>query len=134
MEPSNYCAAPINEVLNFFRIIDLINGYSKENHSRSSKVALQGLDYYGPPLIQSFIHIFECQSVVSTVILHTTLDLNDSFEWCSGCGCVEGCCQHSDVTQDLGVGQLLLNWALATFKWQAYVNKVMLHRALDRFF
>jgi hypothetical protein len=57
MEPSDYYDAPINKVLHFIQSEGLIKGSQKRKHNRSQKVAVQGPDYCGPPLMHSFIHI-----------------------------------------------------------------------------
>jgi hypothetical protein len=60
MEPSEYDDVPTNKVLHFIHRVGLIRGQPKKGkHNRSLKVAVQGLDYYGPygpPVMHSFIH------------------------------------------------------------------------------
>jgi hypothetical protein len=51
MEPSDYLWRPHKQVLHFIQSVELIKG----KHNRSMKVTVQGLNYYGPPLIHSFI-------------------------------------------------------------------------------
>jgi hypothetical protein len=53
MEPSNYCDALINKALQFIRSV----GFKKGKHDRSLKVAVQGPDHFGPPLVHSLEYL-----------------------------------------------------------------------------
>jgi hypothetical protein len=65
MEPGDSYDAPINKVLPFVQSIELLKG----KHNESLKVAVQGLDYYGPPLI----HSLGCTSVADNCNVLSTL-------------------------------------------------------------
>jgi hypothetical protein len=64
------------------------------------------------------------------------LPWKDCFQWGSGYGQVASFCEYSDITQDHGLGQILLIEAHIMVEWQAVVSTIILHRAidLDRFF
>jgi hypothetical protein len=62
MEPSDYYDAPIDKVIHFIRGVELIKSQSKRGkHKLSLKDAVQGLDFYGPPLIHTYI-TYNCRS------------------------------------------------------------------------
>jgi hypothetical protein len=69
MEPSDYYDTPINTVLHFIRSVELIKCYPKGKQNRPLKVAVQGPDYYGPPLMHSLTHSF----------IHLTVALDTSY-------------------------------------------------------
>jgi hypothetical protein len=81
MEPSDYYDAPIKQSPTFCCKCRVYKGLIKKGkHNISLKVAVQGLDYYGPPLMHSFIQhaTFISSEVLVTVylLLYSTTSQN----------------------------------------------------------